>query len=260
MNHKPAKRGARADDLQFWRKPEGASVPDDALHFLLVPDAVVAAACFELAKQVHAYQRECADSREQITRALMVTMGGLLPSVMLYDHLVEGRGANIPPIQFGTIGVSLYKGPGERYKNPLVRHGISIPISGQSVLVIDDLGDEGGTMQFLARYIRDSGAHKTLRLAMYMKPKAMEVSGADFYFGEMPQHTWVIMPRERVETLVKRVPVWKARGASIAECRRRLIDCIGYCDALVDYYLPRAYAGCASAQSDAAGDEHPRQQ
>ena len=241
MNDQPKNFRARAHDLQFWRKPEGARVPDDDLHFLLVPDSVVASACFDLAKQVHAYQSDCAGGRDQITRALMVTMGGLLPSVILYDHLVEGRGAKIPAIQFGTIGVSLYKGPGERYKNPLIQHGISIPVSGQSVLVIDDLGDEGGTMQFLAQYIRDSGAHKTLSLAVYMKPKAMEVSGADFYFGEMPQHTWVIMPRERVETLVKRVPVWKNRGASMRECRRRLVECIGYDEKLVDYYLPRAY-------------------
>lgn len=240
MNERATTPAARG--LQFWRKPSGVSVPDDELNFLLVPDAVVAAACFDLARQVHAYQRACEDRRDQITRALMVTMGGLLPSVILYDHLVEGRAENIPPIQFGTIGVSLYKGPGERYKNPLIRHGISIPVSGRTVLMIDDLGDEGGTMQFLTTYIRDSGARKALNLAVYMKPKAMKTIGADFYFGEMPQQTWVIMPRERVETLVKRVPVWKSRGASRAECKRRLVDCIGYDEALVDYYLPRAYA------------------
>lgn len=231
----------RAVDLEFWRRPEGVAVPDDGLSFLLVPDAVVAAACFDLAKQVHAYQLASAGSQAQITRALMVTMGGLLPSVILYDHLVEGRRENIPRIEFGTIGLSLYKGPGERYEHPLVQHGISIPVSGQTVLVIDDLGDEGGTMQFLTRYIKDSGAHKVLNLALYMKPKAMAVSGADFYFGETPQHTWVITPRERVETLVKRVPLWKARGASIEECRRRLVDLIGYSKAEVAYYLPKAY-------------------
>ena len=129
-------------DLNFWRNPDGVTVPDDELSFLLVPDAVVALACFDLARQVHAYQRQHSKTQDQITKALMVTMGGLLPSVILYDHLVEGRRENIPKIEFGTIGVSLYKGPGERYKNPLVQHGISIPIRGETVLVIDDLGDD----------------------------------------------------------------------------------------------------------------------
>ncbi|MDD9856787.1 MAG: hypothetical protein OXU96_01855 [Gammaproteobacteria bacterium] len=228
-------------DLEFWRKPEGVSVPDDELRFLLVPDAVVAAACFELAKQVHAYQAAHA-GRAQITRALMVTMGGLLPGVMLYDHLVEGRRGGQPGIQFGTVGLSLYKGPGERFDTPRTRHGISIPIDGQTVLVIDDLGDEGGTMRFLTQYIRDSGAHAVLNLALYMKPAALRRGRGDFHFGETPQDTWIITPRERVETLVKRVPVWKARGASLGECRRRLVELIGYAEHQVNYYLPGAYA------------------
>ncbi|WP_424947592.1 phosphoribosyltransferase [Candidatus Spongiihabitans sp.] len=228
-------------DIDFWRNPEGVSVPDDELNFLLVPDVVESVACLDLAKQVHAYQKQHENLPEQITKSLMVTMGGLLPSVLLYDHLVEGRRGEIPRIEFGTIGVSLYRGPGDRYKNPLVQHGISIPITGKTVLVIDDLGDEGGTMQFLTRYILDSGAHKVLNLALYMKPKAMAVSGADFYFGETPQNTWIITPRERVETLMKRVPLWKQRGASMDECRRRLVDLIGYTEQEVDYYLGLAY-------------------
>ena len=229
-------------DLEFWRNPVGINVPDDELSFLLIPDAVESRACFELARQVHSYQSIHAGSSDQITRALMVTMGGLLPGVVLYDHLVEGRDPGIPGIDFGTIGVSLYKGPGERYKNPLVEHGISIPVSGETVLVIDDMGDGGGTMQFLTGYILDSGANKVLNLALYMKPRAMEICGADFYFGETPQDTWIITPRERVETLMKRVPFWKQRGASMEECRHRLVDLIGYSEHEVDYYLDKAYS------------------
>lgn len=234
-------------DLGFWRRPEGVSVPDDELRFLLLPDAVVAAACFQLAKQVHVYQAAHA-GRAQITRALMVTMGGLLPGVILYDHLLEGRRAGLPGIRFGTVGLSLYKGPGQRLDAPRIEHGISIPIAGRTVLVIDDIGDGGGTMRFLTRHIRDSGAHAVLNLALYMKPEAKRNGGAHFYFGETPQDTWIITPRERVETLIKRVPVWKARGASRIECRRRLVDLIGYAEDQVDYYLPGAYTSPAPPQ------------
>ena len=228
-------------DLNFWRQPEGVSVPDDELSFLLVPDAVESVACLDLAKQVHVWQEEHRSQPEQITRALMITMGGLLPSVLLYDHLVEGRVAPTPKIEFGTIGVSLYKGPGDRYQHPRVQHGISIPVNNQTVLVIDDLGDGGGTLKFLSRYVRDHGAHKVLNLVMYIKPKAKSVCSADFFFGETPQQTWIITPRERVETLVKRVPLWKQRGASIDDCRHRLVEIIGYTEQEVDYYLERAY-------------------
>ena len=70
-------------DLEFWRKPEGVRVPDDELSFLLVPDAVESAACLELAWQVHDYQDQHQGTPEQVTKALMVTMGGLLPGVWL---------------------------------------------------------------------------------------------------------------------------------------------------------------------------------
>lgn len=225
-------------DLDFWRNPEGVSIPGDDLRFLLIPDAVEAAAMFELAKLVHAYQKENANKPEQITGALMVTMGGLLPSVLLFDHLVEGRSASVPKIEFGTIGVSLYKGPGERYDKPLVQHGISIPVSGRTILVIDDLADYGGTMSFLKKYVVESGARKVLSLAMYTKPAAIKTCPIDFCFGHTPQDTWIITPRERVETLIKRVPVWKENGADEKECHHRLVELIGYPGELVDYYLP----------------------
>jgi hypoxanthine phosphoribosyltransferase len=227
--------------MAFWKNPEGVQIPDDELSFLLIPDEVEAIATFELSQQVHRYQAEHINSSETISKALIVTMGGMLPGVLLYDHLVDGRAKGVPKIEFGTIGVSLYKGPGVRYENPLVQHGISIPISGETVLIIDDLGDCGGTMQFLTRYIADSGALKVLNLAMYMKPVAMKTCAADFWFGQTPQHTWIITPRERVETMVKRVPIWKERGADEAECRRRLIEMIGYPETLTDYYLPAIY-------------------
>ena len=228
-------------DLDFWRKPEGIQIPGDDLRFLLIPDAVKSTAMFELAKQVHAYQKMHAGQATQINSALMVTMDGLLPSVLLFDHLVEGRYENVPKIEFGTIGVSLYKGPGERYENPMVQHGISIPLEGRIVLVIDDLADFGGTMNFLKEHIKQSGAHKVLTLAMYTKPAAQLASPLDFYFGETPQDTWIITPRERVETLVKRVPVWKQSGASEQECHHRLVNLIGYPGDLVNYYLPLIY-------------------
>lgn len=229
-------------DLDFWRNPEGVSVPDDELRFLLVPDAVESAAIGDVAQQVHQYQENNAGTPDQITCALIVTMGGMLPGVLIYDHLVQGRSPNLPKIDFGTVGVSLYKGPGVRYDKPLVQHGISIPITGKTVLAVDDLGDMGGTMKFLTGYIRDSGAHKALNLVLYMKPAAKETCCADFYFGETPQDTWIITPRERVETLVKRVPVWKERGATQEECRRRLVEIIGYPQDVVDQYLPGTYA------------------
>ncbi len=229
-------------DIDFWKNPQGVAVPDDELTFLLVPDAVEAMAVFELAQQVHRYQQEQATGGAPITRALMATMGGMLPGILLYDHLAKGSPPGTPLMQFGTVGVSLYKGPNERYDKPRVQQDISIPVHGEVVLVIDDLGDRGGTMQFLTRYLADKGAKSVLTLALYMKPMATSLCPADFFFGTVPQDTWIITPRECVETMVKRVPVWQARGADQNECYRRLVDLIGYPPALAAYYLEKLFA------------------
>jgi len=236
-------RHTNAIDLGFWRRPVGVSVPDDDLNFLLVPDAVEAAACFELARQVHAWQHAHRADDNCIDVALMVTMGGLLPSVLLYDHLVQMPDPELPKLDFGTVGVSLYAGPGQRLDKPIVDHPVSVPVQDRTVLVIDDLGDYGGTMNFLSQQLLEThGARRVLSLMLYMKPAALQNLQATFWFGETPQDTWIITPREQVETLSKRVPVWRERGASEAECRRRLIDIIGYPPAIVDYYLPRAWS------------------
>lgn len=228
-------------DLAFWQAPEGVAVPDDELNFLLVPDAVEALAVFDLSQQVHQYQQQQAPGKNAITSALMATMGGMLPGILLYDHLVGGRTPEVPRIEFGTIGVSLYKGPGERHENPRVQQDISIPIRDETVLVIDDLGDRGGTLRFLKEYIEGKGARQVLTLALYMKPEATRVCPADFHFGEVHQDTWIITPRETVETMAKRVPVWKERGADQPECYRRLVELIGYPRQMVDYYLGGIY-------------------
>ena len=233
----------REIDRGFWKAPEGVSVPDDELRFLLIPDAVEAMAAFELSQQVHRYQQEQLTSRESpITRALSVTMGGVLPGILLFDHLVEGRPPGTPEIQFGSIGVSLYKGPAERHAQPRVQQDISIDINAAVVLLIDDLGDRGETMRFLSAYVDERGAAQVLTLAVYMKPLAQAICPANFWFGEVAQDTWIITPRELVETMTKRVPVWRERGASQQECHRRLTDIIGYPQPIVDYYLPGLFA------------------
>ena len=75
-----------------------------------------------------------------------------------------------------------------------------------------------------------------------MKPMAIEKCPADFAFGEVHQDTWIITPREMVETMIKRVPVWRERGADQRECYRRLVDIIGYPPSLADYYLNQLFA------------------
>jgi hypothetical protein len=60
------------------------------------------------------------------------------------------------------------------------------------------------------------------------------------YYGLVPKDTWIITPRERVETLIKRVPFWRDSGATLDECASNLRE-IGYPEYLVEKYLRATY-------------------
>jgi hypoxanthine phosphoribosyltransferase len=227
-------------DVDFWRKPEGVSVPQDKLKFLYVPDQVEALMVAELARSVCEYQMRHVQSGKQITKAVMIMMGGLLPGVLLHDHLAWNPDKRIPAVEFGTLGVQCYAGPGQPLETPRVVQELTLDVEGQIVGVVEDLVDIGGTARFVSRYLLSQGARSTVLIAPYLKNTKLMSEMDVISFGIVPPDTWIITPRERVETLIKRVPYWRERGASLEDCEANLIA-IGYPKYLLDAYLELAY-------------------
>jgi hypoxanthine phosphoribosyltransferase len=230
-----------APDMDYWRQPQGAVVAFDDLKFLYIPDEVEACMVAELAKAVYAYQEAHRASRRQITKAVMVTMGGLLPGVLLHDHLANSPHPHLPAVEFGTLGVQCYAGPGQPLDEPRVVQDVTVNVSGEIVGVVEDLVDIGGTARFVSQYLLRRGARGIVLIAPYLKNKGIAAEMPVISFGHVPKDTWIITPRERVETLVKRVPYWRGRGASLADCEANLLA-IGYPPYLIAQYLPAAYA------------------
>jgi hypoxanthine phosphoribosyltransferase len=240
LNSAPVRVGAETINLDYWKEPEGVEVSHDDLRFLYIPDAVEALMIAEMAKAVNAYQIENTDTGRQITKAVMITMGGLLPGVLLHDHLSYNPDTRIPRVEFGTLGVQFYEGPGKPLPSPRVIQELTIDVKGRVVGVVEDLVDLGGTAKFVSRYLSEHGARGTVLIAPFLKSKGIMDEMPVIYFGIVPKHTWIITPRERVETLIKRVPYWKRNGATVAECEANLLA-IGYPDYLVREYLATAY-------------------
>ena len=225
-------------DIHFWRQPEGVIVPWDDLKFLYVPDQVEALMIADLARQVYEYQIEHID--DQITKAVMITMGALLPGVLLHDHLAYHPDKRIPAVEFGTLGVKYYAGPGQPLDKPIVVQDVTLDVRNQVVGVVEDLVDLGGTAKFVADYLDQHGARRTVLIAPYLKSRHLIDEMPIIHFGFVPKDTWIITPRERVETLIKRVPYWRERGATRTDCHENLIA-IGYPEYLIDLYLLAAY-------------------
>lgn len=230
-----------AIDVEFWKNPEGVSVPGDKLKFLYVPDQVEAVMVGEIARSIYNYQVENIGTGRQINKAVMITMGGLLPGVLLHDHLAWNPDKRIPQVEFGTLGVQCYAGPGQPLDAPRVIQELTLDVRHQVVAVVEDLVDLGGTARFVAQHLKDKGARDAVLIAPYLKNTKLANEMTVISFGVVPPDTWIITPRERVETLIKRVPYWRDAGASLSECAENL-RAIGYAEYLIDLYLSLAYA------------------
>ena len=228
-------------DPAFWKNPCGVAVDYDDLKFLYIPDHVSTFIASQVARKVYRYQIDNICTRRQITHAVMITMGGLLPGVLLHDHLAWTLNKNIPPIEFGTLGVKYYAGPGEPLDEPRIIHPLSIEVKDRIIGVVEDLVDLGGTAKFVARYLTEErGASHIVLIAPYLKNTEVLEQMTVIHYGHVPKDTWIITPREKIETLVKRVPYWRDRGATLDACKANLRK-IGYPDYLLDIYLRATY-------------------
>jgi len=233
-------------DIDYWKNPEGVEVPHDRLKFLYVPDYAEHMMISWLAKRVFEHQQRHAGSEHQLTKMVMITMGALLPGVLLHDYITYGADKDMPVVEFGTFGVKYYYGPGQPLASPEIVQPLSIDVRGHTVGIVEDLIDLGGTARFVRNLLRSEqyGARETLLIAPYRKSATGALDMEILTFGRVPQDTWIITPRERVETMMKRVPFWAEQGASKDDC----LDClvrIGYSQYLLDEWFDAAWARCA---------------
>ena len=228
-------------DGKFWQEPQGVEIKFDPLRFLYIPDYVETFIMTQLARQVYRYQIDNISTRYQITEAVMITMGGLLPGVLLHDHLAWTLNKNVQAINFGTLGIKYYAGPGQPLDEPRIVHPLSIDVKDKVVGVIDDLVDLGGTAKFVEHYLmQEMGARKVVLIAAFLKNQSITNAMDVIWYGKVPKDTWIITPREKVETLIKRVPFWRDHGATIQDCEANLRT-IGYPDYMIEIYLRATY-------------------
>lgn len=230
-------------DLDYWRNPTGVTVPRDRLRFLYVTDDAEHMMISWLAKRVFEHQRRHAGSEQQLTKMVMITMGALLPGVLLHDYITHGASQDLPPVEFGTFGVKYYYGPGQPLAAPQVVQPLSIDVRGHNVGIVEDLVDLGGTATFVRNLLRSDtyGARETVLIAPFRKSATGVLDMEAITFSRVPADTWIITPRERVETMMKRVPYWAGEGASKDECVQNLRH-IGYTVYLLDEWFDTAWA------------------
>jgi hypoxanthine phosphoribosyltransferase len=234
-------------DIDFWRNPIGVAIEGDPLKFLYVTDEAEHMMISWLAQRFFEYQREAAGTPDVITKLVMITMGALLPGVLLHDYIGHWQPEGLPKVEFGTFGVQCYIGPGQPLEHPEIVQPLSVNVNGHTVGVVEDLIDLGMTLQFVHETLTSPafGARDTVIIAAYRKRRPAWMEGVHtIIFGECPQDTWIITPRERVETMIKRTKTWARSGATRDDCLARLRQ-IGYPNYLLDDWFDAAWLAAA---------------
>lgn len=228
--------------LDYWRNPQGVEVSHDSLRFLYIPDYAEHMMISWLAKQVFEYQHTHVHDGKQITKMVMITMGALLPGVLLHDYITYATHETLPPVEFGTFGVRFYHGPGQPLAQPEIIQPLSIDVRGQIVGIVEDLADLGRTAKYVQSVLLSEkyGARETLLIAPYRKSATANFNMETITFGVVPSDTWIITPRERVETMIKRVPYWAEQGATKEGCYANL-EKIGYPPYLLEDWFEVAW-------------------
>jgi hypoxanthine-guanine phosphoribosyltransferase len=226
-------------DLEFWENPVGVEIPGDNLRFLYVTDQAGSCLVGKLAKELRLVQERRLDEGNPINKVVMITMGALFPGVLLHDYMAHLPVNGYGEMEFGTMRVKYYKGPGVPLDKPRISYPLTVDVRDQVVAIGEDLVDLGGTTKFVTKILVDKGAKEVVMVAPFVKSAAPDLGMEVVSVSRVPKDTWIITPRERVETMVKRMPYWIDKGANLEDCVENLLQ-IGYDPVWLLEWFPQA--------------------
>ncbi len=120
-----------------------------------------------------------------------VARGGIVPARILTDLL------EIPEI--ATIRIEFYVDIAQPSIQPILKQGLTIPINGKKVLLVDDISDTGQSLKLAKGYLIEQGAKEVKIATVYAKSATQ--TKPDFL--EKQTDRWIVFPWEIKETLRK---------------------------------------------------------
>lgn len=175
--------------------------------------------CFKLSKQIN-------HQGKKYDRIVVIAKGGLTWSRVLSDYLL------IPNIE--TIRVKLYRGIGKAFKKPQVIQEIRADITGEKILLFDDVADSGLTLEFVEKLLLKRGAKSVDTSALFFKPSSKVTP--DFF--DHQTDAWIVFPHELREFIEETSKDWLEKGLSRKQIAARYIR-LGLPEDQVKYFLDK---------------------
>lgn len=160
---------------------------------------------FNMAKDIR-------NSELQFDRVVTLAKGGWPMSRSLADFL------EISEVQ--SLGLKFYKGIDERMAKPVIYQDLPVNVSGESILLFDDVADTGESLAFAMEYLTRRGAAQITTACIYYKERSRVKP--DFYAQQV--EGWIVFPYELLETLRVLGTKWLSEGVDPEEVVARFVQ------------------------------------
>lgn len=173
---------------------------------------------FEIATNIHA-------SLKKFDRVVTLAKGGWPMTRCLIDFLDIAEVA--------SIGVKFYSGINERFDRPHIYQDLPVSVSGERLLLFDDVADTGTSLQFTKHYLLEyRGVQEVTTATLIYKPHS--IITPDFYGSETS--AWVIFPYDVSDMITILTDRWHKQGISKTEMEERFV-CLGFKPEWIKYFL-----------------------
>lgn len=170
---------------------------------------------FDLARQI-------IQSGQSFDRLVALARGGWTWARDLADALKIS--------ELSSMRIKSYTGVNESGE-PRITQPLTDSISGEDILLFDEVIDSGATIGKAQEYLKVMGAKSIQTAALCYKPRS-EIKPDYFAFST---EAWVVFPHEFREFTEDFTNKWRSKGESIGEIKNRLIT-IGIPPSQVEFY------------------------
>lgn len=119
--------------------------------------------------------------------------------------------------EVASIGIKFYAGINERYQKPQIYQDLPVSVTGENILLFDDVADSGGSLIFTTDYLLKQGAKTVVTACLYYKPHSQ--LKPDFYGAKTS--AWIIFPFEQFEAMKILAKNWTEQKVSQSEIIQR---------------------------------------
>ena len=162
---------------------------------------------------------------------IAIGRGGYVPARLLAD--------NLDIMNLTSIKVEHYISGAHRQNNATVKYPLSIDVSGQQVLVVDDVSDSGDTFAVTLQHITEKSTPREIKTAI-LHHKSVSQFIPDYYASKVIKWRWIIYPWAQVEDIAGFVSEMSPHSSNtLSDIAARLKESYGIQvpDKLLEYVL-----------------------